>query len=67
MDVTLAEPDDPEIELVTPQNCYNSSEISFELVFTTASLTSGAPSMVSNPSIVPLLAVALVTIAMSLI
>ena len=63
MDVTLADPQDPDIKEVTPQNCYNSSDITFELVFTTAALSSGASGMVSSPSIIPLFVVMLVTIA----
>ena len=65
VDVTLAELDDPDIEEVTPQNCYNSSDLSFELVFTTAALSSGASSVFSSPSIVPFFVSALVTTAMA--
>ena len=42
VDITFAAPGDPDIEEVTPQNCFNSSDISFALVFTTTQLTSGA-------------------------
>lgn len=41
VDITFAEPED--VEPVTPQNCFNSSDIGFNLVFTTTSL-SAAPS-----------------------
>jgi len=42
VDITFAAPGDPDIEEVTPQNCFNSSDISFALVFSTTQLTSGA-------------------------
>ncbi len=60
VDVTLAEPAD--VELVTPQNCYNSSDISFDLLFTTAAL-SAATSNSMVPTLWPILALALATIA----
>lgn len=47
VDVTLAEPED--VEQVTPQNCYNSTDIGFNLVFTTEALT-GAANLLSGPS-----------------
>lgn len=47
MDVTLAEPED--VEQVTPQNCYNSTDIGFNLVFTTEALTAAAP-LLAAPS-----------------
>ena len=61
MDLTLAEPQD--VVQVTPQNCYNSSDIGFELVFTTAALSSDASVAISNPSIVALFTVAVLTVA----
>ncbi|KAK4624376.1 hypothetical protein CLAFUR4_06060 [Fulvia fulva] len=42
VDVTLAEPED--VEQVTPQNCYNSTNLGFNMVFTTQAL-SGAVSL----------------------
>lgn len=45
VDVTLAEPED--VEEVTPQNCYNSTNIAFDMVFTMEALstaTGAAPS-----------------------
>ncbi|KAF2162821.1 hypothetical protein M409DRAFT_57883 [Zasmidium cellare ATCC 36951] len=48
VDVELAEPAD--VEQVTPQNCYNSTDIGFNLVFTTEALTGGAASLLSGPS-----------------
>lgn len=42
VDITFAAPGDPDIEEVTPDNCFNSSDIGFNLVFTTTQLTSGA-------------------------
>jgi hypothetical protein len=66
VDLTLAEPDDPEIEEVTPQNCYNSSDIAFEMLFTTAALSS-ASSPLPSPSLWPMVLIAIVTIATSLL
>lgn len=40
VDITFAEPED--VPEVNSSNCFNSSDISFELVFTTAALASGA-------------------------
>jgi hypothetical protein len=40
VDITFAEPED--VEQVTPQNCFNSSDIAFDLVFTTTALTAGS-------------------------
>ncbi len=63
VDVTLVEPQDMPKELeVTPQNCYNSSDLSFELLFTSAALSSGAMPLPS-PAIWPLFAVVLVSAA----
>ncbi|KAK5170620.1 uncharacterized protein LTR77_005209 [Saxophila tyrrhenica] len=59
VDVTLAEPED--VKEVTPQNCYNSSDLGFELLFTTAALSNSASSMISSPSTWPLLVVASAT------
>jgi hypothetical protein len=42
VDITFAAPGDPDIEEVTQDNCFNSSDINFSLVFTTSQLTSGA-------------------------
>jgi hypothetical protein len=36
VDITFAEPED--VELVTPENCFNSSQITSDLIFTTTSL-----------------------------
>lgn len=43
VDIEFADPKD--VEEVTPQNCFNSSDIGFNLVFTTASLKSSASSL----------------------
>lgn len=40
VDITFAEPED--VEEVTPENCFNSSQIGFDLVFTTSALVAGA-------------------------
>jgi hypothetical protein len=44
-DITFAEPGDPEIPLVTQDNCFNSTYLSYNLVFTTESLSMAAPSV----------------------
>lgn len=36
---------------VTPQNCYNSSDLGFNRYFTTAALTAGAPTTMTTSSI----------------
>lgn len=59
VDLTLAEPEN--VEEVTETNCYNSSDLGFNLVFTTEALSSGASSASSNPSM--LLFVALTSMA----
>ena len=46
VDITFAEPED--VPEVTPDNCSNSSDISFQYVFQTSSLTSGADSLSSS-------------------
>lgn len=46
VDITFAEPKD--VPEVTPDNCSNSSDISFQYVFQTSSLTSGADSLSSS-------------------
>lgn len=60
VDLTLAEPED--VAEVTPQNCYNSSDLGFNLVFTTESLRSAASS--TSSSISMMFFVALVSLAM---
>jgi len=42
VDLTLVDDGSPLVQQVTPDNCYNSSDIGFQLVFTTSALTSGA-------------------------
>lgn len=46
VDITFADPVD--VPEVNETNCFNSSDISFELVFTTTSLTSDAPPMAQS-------------------
>lgn len=48
VDITFAEPED--VEQLTPDNCFNSSQISSALVFTTTSLTeeSAASGLLAN-------------------
>ena len=47
VDITFADPNEEEIPQVTPDNCFNSSQINYNLVFTTQSLSS-APSVRSS-------------------
>lgn len=35
---------------MTPQNCYNSSNLGFNLVFSTQALTNGATSSIAGPT-----------------
>lgn len=63
VDLTLAEPE--EVEQVTESNCYNSSDLEFNLVFTTEALQSGASSTFAGPSM--MLFVALASAAISLL
>ncbi|EMF13476.1 uncharacterized protein SEPMUDRAFT_148754 [Sphaerulina musiva SO2202] len=52
VDVTLVEPKDMPREMeVTPQNCYNSSDLGFNRYFTTAALTAGASTTMTTSSI----------------
>jgi hypothetical protein len=67
VDLTLLENDDPRIAPVTAQNCYNSSDIGFQMVFTTTALTNAASSVISSPSMLPVFVTALVAIAMTLL
>lgn len=60
VDLTLAEPED--VEEVTPQNCYNSSDLDFNLVFTTEALRNAAPSSFSSSSTFLFVALASVAI-----
>lgn len=57
VDIEFAEPED--CEEVTPDNCFNSSDISFADVYTTASLSAGPtlrPSMLTGlVAFIPLL------------
>jgi len=48
VDITFADPAD--VEPVTPDNCANSSDLSFNLVFTTTSLTVSGASFISSPA-----------------
>ncbi|KAK5134214.1 hypothetical protein LTR08_006874 [Meristemomyces frigidus] len=62
VDITLADDNDPDLVPVTPQNCFNSSDIGFNLLFTTKSLTatgivSGA-NLLSTPLVLVALALA---------
>lgn len=48
VDITFADPKD--VPEVTPDNCSNSSWIGFDYVYSTASLTSDAPTTLSQLS-----------------
>ncbi|KEF61295.1 uncharacterized protein A1O9_02860 [Exophiala aquamarina CBS 119918] len=66
VDITFAEPED--VELLTPDNCFNSSQISSSLVFTTTSLTeeSTAAQLFTSP-MAYLIAVAVMILSMMLL
>ncbi|EKV12965.1 gpi anchored protein [Penicillium digitatum] len=59
VDIEFAEDGDPSVETVTRDNCFNSSDISFEYMFTTSSIGSGAamlqPPKLSAAAVAPLL------------
>lgn len=61
MDITFAEPED--VEEVTKDNCFNSTDIAFKYVFASKSLTtSGALARLSSPglnAVVPVLVMVL--------
>lgn len=44
-DITFAEPGDADIPLVTKDNCFNSTYLNYNLVFTTESLSLAAPTV----------------------
>lgn len=48
MDVTLAEPE--EVEEITEHNCYNSSNLGFNMVYTSPESTGDAPASLSTIS-----------------
>jgi hypothetical protein len=49
-DITFAEPED--VAEVNDTNCFNSSHISFETVFTTSSLDSAGFEIITLPSLI---------------
>lgn len=59
MDIEFAADGDASVETVTRDNCFNSSDISFEYMYTTSSIGSGAamlqPPKLSAAAVVPLL------------
>ena len=57
-DITFADPNEEEIPEVTPENCFNSSQINYNLVFTTESLSVATPSVRSCPMAATLVAIA---------
>jgi hypothetical protein len=48
VDVTLTEPE--EVEVITKDNCYNSSNLAFNLVYATTSIGNAAPATVPTAS-----------------
>ncbi|KOS45231.1 hypothetical protein ACN38_g3874 [Penicillium nordicum] len=58
VDIEFAEDGDASVEAVTRDNCFNSSDISFEYMYTTSSIGSGAamlqPPKLSAAAVVPL-------------
>lgn len=66
VDITLLANDDPRISPVNATNCYNSSDIGFELLFTTAALTNAANNVIS-PSSTAFLVTAIVAAMMALL
>ncbi|EMC93768.1 hypothetical protein BAUCODRAFT_36220 [Baudoinia panamericana UAMH 10762] len=67
VDLTLVEDGSPLVQTVGPDNCYNSSNIGFQLLFTTASLTSGAFSSIQAPSLAALVTTVLLSVVASLL
>ncbi|KAJ5602861.1 hypothetical protein N7537_005817 [Penicillium hordei] len=59
VDIEFAEDGDASVETVTRDNCFNSSDISFQYMYTTSSIGSGAamlqPPKLSAAAVVPLL------------
>lgn len=45
VDVELADDHDPELKEVTRENCFNSSDISFQYMYTTSGIGNAAPSL----------------------
>ena len=60
VDVTLTEPE--EVELITKDNCYNSSNLAFNLVYATTPIGNSAPAtQASSTAVWALLTAALVS------
>ncbi|KAK1063377.1 hypothetical protein LTR12_007434 [Friedmanniomyces endolithicus] len=63
VDLTLVEDGSSQVETVTPDNCYNDTDIGFQLVFTTAALASGAPhSLQSIPNLLALVGILVLSV-----
>lgn len=68
VDLTLVEDGSDLVTPVSQDNCYNSSDMGFQLVFTTAALASDAVSTLQRPSsLLALLACLIVSAAMALL
>ncbi|KAI9929985.1 hypothetical protein ASPWEDRAFT_278490 [Aspergillus wentii DTO 134E9] len=65
VDITFADPQDPELQEVTRDNCFNSSDISFDLIVTTSALTSDAAVLPSFGLASLILAVVVMGVLMS--
>ena len=62
VDLTLVEDGSPQVEQVTPDNCYNSTDIGFQIVFTTADLKSAATrALHSDPRLLALAAILIIS------
>ncbi|PYI01324.1 hypothetical protein BO78DRAFT_401354 [Aspergillus sclerotiicarbonarius CBS 121057] len=58
VDITFAEPED--VEEVTKENCFNSTDIGFRYVFASQSLTSGAMARTTSPGLMAVAPVLLI-------
>lgn len=58
VDITFAEPED--VEEVTKDNCFNSTDIGFRYVFASTSLTSGAVARMTSPGLAAVVPVLLI-------
>ncbi|PWY96458.1 hypothetical protein BO94DRAFT_570768 [Aspergillus sclerotioniger CBS 115572] len=64
VDITFAEPED--VEEVTKDNCFNSTDIGFRYVFASQSLTSGAVSRMTSPGLTAVVPILLIVVLGSL-
>ncbi|RAK98845.1 copper acquisition factor BIM1-like domain-containing protein [Aspergillus ibericus CBS 121593] len=64
VDITFAEPED--VEEVTKENCFNSTDIGFRYVFASQSLTSGAMARMASPGVMAVAPILLIVVLGSL-